>query len=269
MVVGRRVPTLFSSMGAPLALPILPTLGVLPSSGQVRHRVVKVRKPVRAPWFRQQLLAISKPSWAVEVPVEDIYRNCQHAEKERERVVWEDHINQLERFYVEEMVDLFHRSKMVAIFHSNPISRSNFRIAWQNGRRIGMELKQYNRRIGKAGLVGTQWENFLHYWFQFPGNLVDQPLLFSPTVEPALLLRYERKVPEFSLLACVVENRILSRAQLVAMQDMPDLATCRAELAGLLAHHQRRTVGLLQAGQQQLTTNLAQLVKDRTEGGSD
>ena len=29
--------------------------------------------------------------------------------KERERRVWEDHINQLEKFYVEEMVDLFHR----------------------------------------------------------------------------------------------------------------------------------------------------------------
>ena len=29
--------------------------------------------------------------------------------QERERLVWEDHINQLEKFYVEEMVDLFHR----------------------------------------------------------------------------------------------------------------------------------------------------------------
>jgi hypothetical protein len=29
--------------------------------------------------------------------------------QERERLVWEDHINQLEQFYVEEMVDLFHR----------------------------------------------------------------------------------------------------------------------------------------------------------------
>ena len=29
--------------------------------------------------------------------------------QEKERLVWEDHLNQLEEFYVEEMVDLFHR----------------------------------------------------------------------------------------------------------------------------------------------------------------
>jgi hypothetical protein len=83
-------------------------------------------------------------------------------------------------------------------------------------------------------------------------------------VEPAKLLRYEKKVPEFSLLACIVENRILSRAQLSDMVDMPDLAASRAQLLSLLSHHQQRTVGLLQAGQQQLTTNLSQLVKDRS-----
>ena len=93
---------------------------------------------------------------------------------------------------------------------------------------------------------------------------MQQPLLFSPTVEPAKILRYEKKVPEFSLLACIVENRILSRAQLAAMVDMPDLATCRAVLVGLLSHHQRRTVGLLQANQQQLAANLDQLIKDRS-----
>ena len=121
-----------------------------------------------------------------------------------------------------------------------------------------------NRVLGKAGLQNTQWEKFLHYWYKFPGNLVEQPLLFSPTLEPAKILRYEKKVPEFSLLACIVENRILSREQLAAMVSMPDLAACRAELAGLLAHQQRRTLALLQANQQQLTTNLSQLLKDKS-----
>jgi hypothetical protein len=118
--------------------------------------------------------------------------------------------------------------------------------------------------VGKAGLKGTPWEQFLHYWFQFTGNLVNQPLLFSPVLEPAKILRFEKKVPEFSLLACVVENRILSRAQVVAMVDMPDLQTYRSELVSLLAHQSRRTVSLLQANQQQLATNLDQLVKDKS-----
>ena len=132
----------------------------------------------------------------------------------------------------------------------------------QNGRRVGMELKEYHHRVGKAGLQGTQWENCLHFWFKFPGDMNLQPILFSPEVDPAKLLKYERKVPEFTLIGCVVENRILSRRELQEMVKLPSLDQSRGELLSILGHQQQRTLQLLQSNQQQLSTNLSQIIKD-------
>jgi hypothetical protein len=40
-----------------------------------------------------------------------------------------------------------------------------------------------------------------------------QPIVFSPTLNPDLLLKYERKIPEFTLLGAVVGNQIFSKKQ--------------------------------------------------------
>lgn len=242
----------------------LPSLGNLtvPGPGQVRFKAVRVNKPKRATWFRQSLLEISKPVWVEEQTSQNIWRNCQHALKEEERREYDDHINELEKFYVSEMVEHFEKSKMIAFFHANPMKRNNFRIAWQNGRRVGMELKDYHYRVGKAGLLGTRWENCLHFWFQFPGEMNMQPILFSPNLDPEKILKYERKVPEFVLLGCVVENRILSKKELQEMVKLPSLEQSRGELVSLLGYHQQQTVQLLQSNQQQLSTNLSQIIND-------
>ena len=73
------------------------------------------------------------------------------------------------------------------------------------------------------------------------------------------------KVPEFQLLAVVVHDRILSKAGVQDLVNMPDLATQRAELSTLLSFNQRKTLSLLGANQQSLSTNLDQYVKDRTK----
>ena len=63
----------------------------------------------------------------------------------------------------------------------------------QNGRRAGMELQRFQRRVGVAGLRGTKWENCLHFFMNFPGEHT-QPILFSPKTDPKKLLAYEKKV---------------------------------------------------------------------------
>ena len=45
---------------------------------------------------------------------------------------------------------------------------------------------------------------------------------------------------------------------------MPSLDESRGQLVALLGHHQQKTVQLLQSNQQQLTTNLNQLIKDKS-----
>eukprot|EP00088_Acartia_fossae_P021397 TRINITY_DN2285_c0_g1_i1.p1 TRINITY_DN2285_c0_g1~~TRINITY_DN2285_c0_g1_i1.p1 ORF type:complete len:269 (-),score=34.46 TRINITY_DN2285_c0_g1_i1:531-1337(-) len=239
-----------------------PIINRTPILDQVRLKHIR---PKRATWFRQKLLAVSKPAWDTTDHLEDIWKNCQHAEKQKEQVEHDHHINQLEKFYVKEMVEEFENSKMIGFFHNNPMKKLKTHAAWQNARRAGMEMKLYHHRIGLAGLTGTQWENCLHFWFKFRGEMNRQVVVFSPTVSPEKLLKYEKKVPEFFLLGAVVDNRILSRKQLQEMTKMPSLDQSRGELVGILGYHQQRTLQLLQANQQQLSTNLTQLVKDRSE----
>jgi len=241
--------------------------GVIPGPGQLRFRKVNIRKPHQPSWFRKKLLAVSKPVWDEDVPIEQEPLNCRLVERQKERVEWLDHINQLEKFYVEEMMELFHSSQMIAFYHDNPIARVNFRKAWQNGRRAGMELKRFNIRVGKHGLKGTEWENCLHFFRQFPGIRGDfeQPILFSPKANPKALLTFEKKVPEFHLIGAVIHGRIHSRAGVIELQDIPDLTAQREQLVALLGANQSKLVQLLGSNQQQLATNLEQLIKDKTE----
>jgi len=239
--------------------------GVIPGPGQLRFRKVNITKPHQPNFFRKKLLAISKPRWDETFPIEDEPKNCKWVEKNEEKERWDDHVNQLEMFYVKEMMELFHSSQMIAFYHTNPIANSNFRKAWQNGRRMGMELKRFNMRVGKNGLRGTRWENCLHFFHSAPGDGNEQPILFSPDVKAKSLLTFEKKVPEFHLLGAVVHGRILSRAGVMELQGIPDLEAQREQLVALLGSNQASLVQLLGSNQQQLASNLEQLIKDKTE----
>jgi hypothetical protein len=242
----------------------VPGQGLVPGPGQIRWRRINIQKPHRPSFFRQKLLAVSKPAWEEDERLEDLPNNCTWSEKVAEAKEWNMHLNQLEKFDVDELRQDMENSQMIAFFHSNPMRPNNFRKAWQNGRRFGMELKQFNIRVGRNCLEGTKWENCLHFWFNFPGDYNQQPILFSPEVQPRQLLAFEKKVPEFNLLGCVVHGRILSRAQVGLLVNMPDLQTQRQELVGILGRAQKNTSDLLGASQRNLSTNLEQFIKDQT-----
>merc|ERR1712083_1119805 len=222
----------------------------LPSPGQIRFKRVNIQKPRRPDWFRQQLLAVAAPRYLPPQTVEEMPDSCEMAEKKEEEREWKKHINQ------------FEKSEMIAFFHTNPIKEADWRKAWQNGRRSGMELQRFQRRVGVSGLSGTKWENCLHFFMNFPGEHT-QPILFSPKTDPKKLLAYEKKVPEFQLLAAVIHGRILSKAGVQDLVTMPELATQRAELSALLTFNQRKTLSMLGANQQMLSSNLDQYVKDK------
>jgi len=236
----------------------------VPLVDQVRHRHnVRISKPRQAPVFRARLLELSKPVWEEQPVFEDLWKDCNYAAKEKERKEWEVQINQLEKFYVKEMLELFEKSQIIGFFFCNPMKPIKRHAAWQNARRAGMELEHYHYRVGAAGLKGTQWENCLHFWFKFPGDSNLQPIVFSPELNADKLLKFERKVPEFTLLGAVVGNRIMSKKQIQEIKNLPSLEQSRGELVSILGYQQQRTLQLLTANQQQLSTNLSQLIKDK------
>jgi len=239
---------------------------VVPGPGQVRFRRINVVRPHQPDFFRKKLLALSKPQWDETVPIEQEHLNCRFEARQLERKEWLDHVNQLEKFYVEEMKELFSSSSMIAFYVSNPMPRCNFRKAWQNARRLGgLELVKYNYRVGKAALRGTKWENCLHFFPQCYEKDHEQPIVFGQEAAPKKLLSFEKKVPEFHLIGAVIHDRILSRAQVMELVNTPDLELQRQELVAILGANQSKLTQLLSSSQSQLSRNLEQYVKDRTD----
>jgi len=92
---------------------------------------VNIQKPRRPDWFRQQLLAVAAPRFSQPQTLEEMPDSCEMAARREEEVEWKEHINQLEKFYVQEMVEMFEKSEMIAFFHTNPIKEADWRKAWQ------------------------------------------------------------------------------------------------------------------------------------------
>merc|ERR1712037_327234 len=136
-------PSLFSLRVARSLLAATPSPTSLPSPGQIRFKRVNIQKPRRPDWFRQQLLAVAAPRYLPPQTIEELPDSCEMAAKKEEEREWKEHINQLEKFYVQEMVEMFEKSEMIAFFHTNPIKEADWRKAWQNGRRAGMELQRF------------------------------------------------------------------------------------------------------------------------------
>ena len=96
--------------------------------------------------------------------------------------------------WINEEYKQFRTKNVLARLHYYFAKKSFFVIVVsQNGRRAGMELQRFQRRVGVAGLRGTKWENCLHFFMNFPGEHT-QPILFSPKTDPKKLLAYEKKV---------------------------------------------------------------------------
>ena len=52
--------------------------------------------------------------------------------------------------------------------------------------------------------------------------------------------------------------------QIQEMKNLPSLEQSRGELVSILGYQQQRTLQLLTSNQQQLSTNLSQLIKDKS-----
>ena len=128
-----------------------------------------------------------------------------------------------------------------------------------------MELRRFNLRVGKAGLMGTEWENCLHFFFKSFDHDHETPIIFSPEVKPKQLAAFEKKVPEFHLIGAVAHGRILSRKQLIDLNNVPDLDTQRQQLCSILSSNQTKLSSILQSNQTQLSRNLEQIVKDNCD----
>jgi len=158
--------------------------------------------------------------------------------------------NPYERILAREVLNWFNHSRFVAFFHSNPISaddrfKVNIMLKKQN-----MHLKQYGKKIVRMALEETKYEPVLTLFTS--RNF----MIFSEEPQVAKLLKLKKRMPQFILMAGIVDDRFMSLKELERYSNMPDLQTAQAgvvavlnsaamQLTQKLTHHQQTLLGHL------------------------
>lgn len=158
--------------------------------------------------------------------------------------------NPYERILAREVLNWFNHSRLVAFFHSNPISADdrfqvNIMLKKQN-----MHLKQYGKKVVRMALEETKYEPVLTL---FTSRNV---MVFSEEPQVAKLLKLKKRMPQFILMAGIVDDRFMSVNEMEKYRNMPDLPTAQAGLVAVLnsaavqltqnlMHHQQTLLGHL------------------------
>lgn len=158
--------------------------------------------------------------------------------------------NPYERILAKEVLNWFNHSRLVAFFHSNPISaddkfKVNIMLKKQN-----MHLKQYGKKIVRMALEETKYEPVLTLFTS--RNF----MVFSEEPQVAKLLKLKKRMPQFILMAGIVGDRFMSVKELERYSNMPDLQTAQAGVVAILnsaavqltqnlTHHQQTLLGHL------------------------
>lgn len=165
---------------------------------------------------------------------------------------------------------------MVAFYHINAVDENAKRKLWQQSRKLGMELKIYEKIIVETALKGSKWENmkfFLEGSIQKERyrNLWNgyQCVVFIPKIDASALLKLEKKSSEAFFMAVVVEDRILDRKGLQDLADLPPMDQLLSQTAAILKTPIQKTHQLLGSNLQTLSSNLDQYVKDQSPSSEE
>lgn len=146
---------------------------------------------------------------------------------------------------------------MVAIFHVNSASGEEmFKITVALHQKQ-MHLKTYGQGIMKRAIGGTAYETLL------PLFRSKYYIAFCDEANIGELLNIVKKAPQLILLAGIVENRLLSKNELVDLSKLPNLTTARAQFVGVLNSVGAGLVSNLQAHQSNLCNLLDMHAKSK------
>jgi large subunit ribosomal protein L10 len=210
---------------------------------------INIQRPRKPHYIRQRVIEVTNPTYTKE----SLDKRC--LEKFEQIRIGEQE-NPYEKIIAKEVQNWFKHSQMVAVFHVNSINAEDEFKAKLGLHKHNMQLKTYGRKIMRRACEDTVYENLL--------PLFDSKyyIVFSPEVKIRQLMSVVKKVPQMHLLAAVLENRIMSKTELMAFAALPDLETARGQLVNVLNSAGSKIVSDLQCHQSNLTNILDAYVRE-------
>ncbi len=143
---------------------------------------------------------------------------------------------------------------MVGLFHINPIKAEDYFKAKVAFHKSNMHLKVYGKSVMRRALSDSKYEALV------PLFDINSCMVFSKDPKKVgTMIKIIKKIPQMHLIAGIVEDRLLSKNELVEYSKMPDLTTVRAQFVAVLQScagpqivqnletHQQQLVNLLDA----------------------
>jgi large subunit ribosomal protein L10 len=145
-------------------------------------------------------------------------------------------------------------SKMIAVFHVNPINAEEFFKARVAFHKSGMTLKKYGSGILSKAVKDSKYEVLLGL-----NNNKGHSTAFAFCTEhqkTGMIMKIIKKMPQFNLLCGVVDDRLLSRNEFIEYSKMPNIDIVRSQFANVLNLAGSQIVQNLQSHQSNLVNIL-------------
>ncbi|XP_055919957.1 39S ribosomal protein L10, mitochondrial [Eupeodes corollae] len=220
---------------------------------------INIQRPQKPHYERARVMAVTQPIYEKPPPS----KNC------FEKTIKPDELNPYNKIIAKEVFNWLEHSKMVGIFHLNPISEDELfkiRVALH---RQNITFKRYGKKIIKMAVDNTKYEAIVPL---FDSN---HCIVFSPEANVATLLKITRKVPQMLLLGGILENRLLSRNEFVNFANLPNIQVAQAQFVSVLnmavgqlvqnlEAHQNSFVNILDVYAKQDVSVAGEVVADKT-----
>lgn len=203
---------------------------------------INIQRPRKPHYDRARLIAVTNP----------IFRE-QTIEEKCEAITIRTSVkndNPYEKIIAREVKNWFDHSKVVAIFHLNSISQEDLfktRVALH---KYNIHHKAYGKSIMRQAVAGTQYEAIL------PLFNSKNCILFAPENSIKHILKVTKKVPQMILIAGILEDRLMSRNEIIEYSNMPDLQMMRAKFVSVLTSVGGGLVSNLESHQKNLVNIL-------------
>lgn len=222
-----------------------------------RHRSRKpnLRRPAIPHWQRAVVLKVTEPMY--EDSMKDIHpaEICKQKEDKQKNI---KQVNPFEQILARELLENVEKSKMVAIFHRNPMSSADLFAVRVQLSKIGMFYQHHNNSVAKLAFTGTKYEALLQLYQSHAATFT------SDELRVAKLLKLQKKMSGVVLLAGVVEGRLMSVSDLQRYAALPSLSMLQSQLVGILNAPLQQFTQSLSHHQTELSVSLNSHVSDTT-----
>lgn len=209
---------------------------------------INIQRPQQPHYDRALFNAVTEPKIAEPTIYEKCYQNrLPILQKTLDKYTIE---NPYDKILAKDIHNWFEKSKMIIVYHANSINSDDWFKARVAFHKQNMQLKTYGKSLVKMALKGTRYETVL------PLVQTKYCLVFSAEPRINEMQKITKKIPQLIMLAGIVEDRLMSKTQLIEFAALPDLTMARAQFVGVLNSIGGRVAGQLEAHQKNLVALL-------------